>query len=261
MAGVVSKGTFGQRPNPRTTGIGLVCAMVVLAGTMVPSGAESLDDALVKTYQNSPQLNAERARQRGTDENVPRALSGYRPQLRASLSAGLQPVRVLLPDNTVQSTTLKPWTIGFTVTQTLFNGFKTASNVRIAESQVKSGREALRNVEQGALLDAVTAYMNVMANYALYDAERTNVQVLREIQATTKRRLDAGDVTPTDTAQADSRVSRGLADLNAAEVALAISKEIYTQVIGDAPSRLAAASPVDRFIPATEPGCVDTTSH
>jgi outer membrane protein len=56
-------------------------------------------------------------------------------------------------------------------------------------------------------------------------------------------------------------VSRGLADLNAAEVALAISKEIYTQVIGDAPSRLAAASPVDRFIPSTEPSCVEATSH
>ena len=95
------------------------------------------------------------------------------------------------------------------------------------------------------LLDAVTAYMNVMANYALAEAQRTNVQVLREIQATTKRRLDAGDVTPTDTAQAESRVSRGLADLNAAEVALAISKEIYTQVIGEAPRQLMATSPVD----------------
>jgi len=261
MAGVVNNAFFEPRPISGRAGVGLACAIFALAGTIAPCGAESLEDALVKTYQNNPQLNAERARQRGTDENVPQALSGYRPQLLASLSAGLQPVRVLLPDNTVQTATLKPWTIGFTVTQTLFNGYKTASNVRIAESQVKSGREALRNVEQGVLLDAVTAYMNVMANYALYEAERTNVQVLKEIQATTKRRLDAGDVTPTDTAQADSRVSRGLADLNAAEVALAISKEIYAQVIGEAPSKLAAASPVDRFIPGTEPACVETTSH
>src|ERR1700749_3744686 len=129
----------------------------------------------------------------------------------------------------------------------MLNSYKTAHHVRVAAFQVKSGREALRNVEQGVLLDAVTAYMNVMANYALYEAERTNVQVLREIQATTKRRLDAGDVTPTDTAQADSRVSRGLADLNAAQVALAISKENYTQVIGDAPSRLPGGRPRELF--------------
>jgi outer membrane protein len=223
-------------------GAGFACAIFGLLASVTPCGAENLENALVKTYQTNPQLNSERARQRGTDENVPQALSGYRPQLVASLSAGLQAVRNVLPDNTIQSTNLKPWTIGLTVTQVLFNGYKTANNVRVAEFQVKSGREALRNIEQGVFLDAVTAYMNVMANYALYEAQRTNVQVLREIQATTKRRLDAGDVTPTDTAQADSRVSRGLADLNAAEVGLAISKEIYAQVIGE-PHRVDGGKP------------------
>jgi outer membrane protein len=242
------------------SGVGIACAIFGLLATGAASAA-TLEDALVRTYQNNPQLNAERARQRGTDENVPQALSGYRPQLVASLSAGLQAVRNILPDNTIQGATLKPWTIGLTVTQVLFNGHKTANSVRVAEFQVKSGREALRNVEQGVLLDAVTAYMNVMANHALVEAQRTNLQVLREIQATTKRRLDAGDVTPTDTAQAESRVSRGLADLNAAEVALAISKEIYTQVIGEKPIALAAASPVDRLIPTTEAGSVETASH
>src|SRR5260370_112221 len=89
---------------------------------------EALPEALAKAYQTNPQLNAERARQRATDENVPQALAGYRPQIVASLSGGLQAVRNLLPDNTIQSATLKPWTIGVTVTQTLFNGFKTANS-------------------------------------------------------------------------------------------------------------------------------------
>ena len=238
-------------------------AVVAIVGltTLVPCEAESLPEALVKAYQTNPQLNAERARQRGTDENVPQALAGYRPQIVASLGAGLQAVRNLLPDNTIQSATLRPWTIGVTVSQTLFNGFKTANSVRVAEFQVLSGREALRNVGQGVLLDAVTAYMNVMANKALHEAQRTNVQVLREIQATTKRRLNAGDVTPTDTAQAEARLSRGLADLNAAEVALGISKELYTQVIGAAPTELTAASSVDRLAPGTQTAAIDTANH
>ena len=223
--------------------------------------AEGLPEALVKVYQTNPQLNAERARQRGTDENLPQALAGYRPQIVASLAAGLQSVRNLLPDNTIQTATLRPWTIGVTVSQVLFNGFKTANSVRVAEFQVMSGREALRNVGQGVLLDAVTTYMNVMANNALYEAQRANVQVLREILATTKRRLDAGDVTPTDTAQAEARLSRGLADLNAAEVAWAISKELYTQVIGNAPSQLAPATPVDRLVPESQVAAIETARH
>jgi outer membrane protein len=238
------------------------CVVAIASLVMIDlSVAETLPEALAKAYQTNPQLNAERARQRGTDENVPQALAGYRPQIVASLSAGLQAVRNLLPDNTVQSATLRPWTIGLTVSQILYNGNKTANSVRVAEFQVKSGREALRNVGQGVLLDAVTAYMNVLANQALVEAQRANVTVLREIQATTKRRLDAGDVTPTDTAQAESRLNRGLADLNAAEVALAISRETYAQVIGQRPSQLVAASTVDNLSPNALASSIDTANH
>ncbi|WP_079601551.1 TolC family outer membrane protein [Bradyrhizobium erythrophlei] len=214
-----------------------------------PASAESLPEAMAKAYQSNPQLNAERARQRATDENVPQALAGYRPQIIASLSVGLQAVRDLLPDNTFQSANLKPWTIGVTVTQTLFNGFKTANSVRVAELQVQSGREALRNVGQGVLLDAVTAYSNVLANQSLVEAQRTNVAFLRETLTITQRRLNAGDVTPTDTSQAEARLSRGLADLNAAEVNYAISQATYAQVIGNPPGQLRSADTVDRFLP------------
>jgi outer membrane protein len=255
-----------SNPISRRAGFRFVWPLLCVAATVNPAAittsvAETLPEALVKAYQTNPALNADRARQRGTDENVPQALAGYRPQIVASLGAGLQAVRDLLPDNTVQGATLRPWTIGVTVTQVLFNGFKTANSVRVAEFQVQSGREALRNTGQGVLLDAVTAYMNVLANQAQVESQRTNVAVLREIQSTTKRRLDAGDVTPTDTAQAESRLSRGLADLNAAEVAFAISKATYTQVIGEARSQLIAAATVDRLSPPTLAAATETAGH
>jgi outer membrane protein len=225
----------------------------------VSARAESLPEALVKAYQSNPQINASRAQQRATDENVPQALAGYRPQIIGSLSAGLQSVRNLLPDNTVQTATLKPWTIGVTVTQNLFNGFKTASSVRVAEFQVLSGREALRNTGQGVLLDAVTAYMNVIANQALVETQRGNVAFLRETLGIAKKRLDAGDVTPTDTAQAEARLSRGLADLNSADVALEVSRATYEQVIGDPPASLVPAQTVDRFVPRSRQETIETS--
>jgi outer membrane protein len=230
------------------SGIG-VAAAICLGFAAQPAQAEALPEALAKAYQSNPQLNAERARQRATDENVPQALAGYRPQIVASLSAGLQSVRDLLPNNTIQTASLKPWTIGITVTQTLFNGFKTANSVRVAEFQVQSGREALRNVGQGVLLDAVTVYTNVLANQSLVEAQRSNVAFLRETLGIVQKRLNAGDVTPTDTSQAEARLSRGLADLNSAEVNLAISQATYAQVIGNPPVRLSPAEPVDRYLP------------
>ncbi|HKH00389.1 MAG TPA: TolC family outer membrane protein [Bradyrhizobium sp.] len=229
---------------------GICLAIATCVGLAAsPAWGEGLLEALAKAYQTNPQLNAERARQRATDENVPQALAGYRPQIIASLSAGLQAVRNLLPDNTIQSATLKPWTIGVTVTQTLFNGFKTANSVRVAELQVRSAREALRNAGQSVLLDAVTAYSNVLANQSLVEAQHSNVAFLRETFGTAQKRLNAGDVTPTDTAQAEARLNRGLSDLNAAEVHLAISQAIYTQVIGNPPWQLRPAENVDRYAP------------
>ncbi len=110
-------------------------------------------------------------------------------------------------------------------------------------------REALRNVGQGVLLDAITAFTNVLANQALVEAQRSNVTFLRETLNITQRRLSAGDVTPTDTAQAEARLNRGLADLNAAEVNLAVSQATYAQVIGQSPARLNAPDPIDRLLP------------
>jgi outer membrane protein len=228
---------------------GICLGVVACAGLATPAAAESLPDALARAYQTNPALNADRARQRATDENIPQALASYRPQIVASLSAGLQQVRNILPDNSIQTASLKPWQIGVTVTQVLFNGFKTANSVRVAELQVSSGREALRNTGQGVLLDAVTAYTNVLANQSLVEAQRANVAFLRETQSITQKRLNAGDVTPTDTAQAEARLNRGLSDLNTAEVALAISQATYTQVIGNPPAQLQPAQTVDRFGP------------
>jgi outer membrane protein len=216
--------------------------------------AETLSDVLVRAYQTNPQLNAERARQRGTDETIPQALAGYRPQIAAQLSAGLMGLRNLLPDTAAgpggsQSAMLRPWSAGVTVNQTIFNGLKTANSVRQAESLVRSGREILRGMEQSVLLDAVTAYMGVLANQTLVDAQKLNVGFLKETLDTTRKRLDAGDVTPTDVAQAEARFARGNADLNAAEVNLAVSQATYKLVIGAMPGRLAPAETVDRLAP------------
>jgi outer membrane protein len=158
-------------------------------------------------------------------------------------------VRDLFVDGSTASATLRGYTAQITINQILFNGFKTGNQVRQAESTVRSGREALRGVEQAILLDAVTAFENVVANQALVEAQRVNVTFLRETIESTRKRLEAGDVTPTDVAQAEARLARGTADLNAAEVNLAISQAIYEQIIGVPPGHLIPAPPIDRLLP------------
>src|SRR6476620_8473387 len=116
---------------------GICLAAACFAFAAPAAHGESLPEALTKAYQTNPQLNAERARQRATDENVPQALSGYRPQIVANLYAGLQAVRDLLPNNTIQSANLNPWTVAVTATQTPFTRLKAANSVRVAAIQVR----------------------------------------------------------------------------------------------------------------------------
>src|SRR5277367_2965215 len=128
----------------------------------VPALADTIEAALVRAYQNNPQLNAQRAAVRATDENVPQALSGYRPKVALTASAGYQYTDL---NSTFGGTATQivrsevhgtdpPRSAGLTVTQTLYNGNQTANKTRVAESQVSGAREGLRVLEQTLLLSA-----------------------------------------------------------------------------------------------------------
>jgi outer membrane protein len=239
-------------------------AVVAIACVAMPCRAvfaQTLESALAYAYQNNPQLNAQRAQLRATDENVSQALSGYRPRITANASGGIQSLSTTIknagttiPPNApatyfTQSGENSPYGGGATITQTLYNGFQTANRTRQAESQVLAGRETLRAMEQTVLLNAVTAYMNLLRDSAILELQRRNVQVLNDQLGQTRQRLDAGNVTATDVFQAESRLASGRIQMFSAEANYETSRAVYRQAIGLEPGKLVAASPVDRFIP------------
>jgi outer membrane protein len=220
--------------------------------------ADTMRGALTQAYQNNPQLNAQRAAVRATDEAVPQALSGYRPRISLSASAGEAFI-----DSTTRSTSATgvvtyPRTIGHnavqtyvaTYTRTLLNGFGTASRTRQAEQQVSAARETLRLTEQTVLLSAATAYMNLIRDAAILTLQRSNVEVLQEQLRQTQDRFSVGEVTRTDVSQSESRLAAARAQLLTAESNYVTSRSTYRQVIGVEPGRLEPASPVDRLSPA-----------
>src|SRR3984957_1323608 len=222
-------------------------------GSHAPS-TETLERALARAYQNNPQLNAQRAATRATDETVGVALSGYRPQVSGTAQVGEQYLDNLskgaAPLNRSVGT-IATATYGLTTKQTLFDGFQTASRTRLAEGQVFAARETLRTAEQTILLNAAIAYMNLLRDSALLELQRNNVKVLEATLRQTRDRFTAGEVTRTDLAQAESSLAAGRSSLHAAESNYITSKSAYVQTIGVEPGKLASASPVDRFSPPT----------
>ena len=166
-------------------------AAVLLMAHMGPTPvlADTIEAALVRAYQNNPQLNAQRAQVRSTDENVPQALSGYRPRVRAHRQRRLSSTPIRTPPRAARRPTSsgRKFTAptrraapALTVTQTLYNGQQTANRTRAAESQVSGSREALRVLEQSVLLSAATIYMDYLRDSAIVEVQRSNVRVLEQ---------------------------------------------------------------------------------
>ncbi len=201
-----------------------------------PVAAQTLREALTAAYRLNPQLDAERARLRATDEEVARANSGYRPQIFGSADINYERRNTRPPSSNDGG--LHPKGYSLNLTQPIFNGFQTLNQVREAEATVRAGRETLRAVEQSVLLAAATSYVDVVRDQAIVRLNENNVTVLtRELRAT-QDRFNVGEVTRTDVAQATARRAGAVSQLEVARANLKTSRAEFERVVGAPPGRL-----------------------
>ncbi|MCK6452158.1 MAG: TolC family outer membrane protein [Alphaproteobacteria bacterium] len=216
-------------------GIALALALASVAS------AQTLEQALAEAYMNNPTLRSQRANLRSVDENVSIAESGWRPSVSANAAAG--PLYSGVRSRQRETQLLGPHSQSITITQPVFQGFRTVAGIRQAESQVLAGRAALQSTEQSVLLDGVTSFMNVVRDQAVLDLNINNEQVIRRQLEATQDRFRVGEVTRTDVAQAQSRLALATAQRIAAEGTLLTSRATYQRVIGSYPGKLDAPKP------------------
>ena len=235
-----------QAKRLRRTPVALVCACAVFMHVGgIHAQAESLRGALAAAYKFNPDLEAERANLRATDEGVPQAKSGYRPTVSASADVGSIKTR-----NRPGGTTARnPSGYQVDVNQNVFDGFRTTNSVNAAEANVRAGRATLHSTEQTILLQAVTAYMNVVRDQAIVRLRDNDVRVLSKNLRATQERFDAGEVTRTDVAQSRARRARSISALDLARANLKTSRANYERVIGHPPSRLKGSGVPERRLP------------
>ena len=222
--------------------VGFTAGLALTATLTAPAAfAESLVEALASAYQNNPTLLAERASLRATDEGVASALSGWRPTVQIDGDAGFsesETTSVTSGFTTTTKDSRQPRSFSFTITEPLYRGGRTEAETLSAENLVDAGRAGLAVTEQRVLLDAVTAYMDVLRNKTVVQLNRNNERVVeRQLQAA-RDRFEVGEVTRTDVAQAEARAAQAKADRIGAEGNLISSRATYRQFIGDLPGKL-----------------------
>lgn len=209
-------------------------AGLLATSALLPSQAlaDTLLGALAKAYQNNSELNKARAGVRVADESVPLAKSGYRPQITGT--AGLSKTY----NQGGSGLDIGTGTFGIQIQQSLFDGFQTKNNVRAAESQVRAANENLRNTEQNILFNAASAFMDVVRDRQIAALREKNQKFLSEQVRAARSRLEVGEGTRTDVAQATASFAAAEAQLVAARAQAESSAAVYRQIVGDAPGKL-----------------------
>jgi outer membrane protein len=206
-------------------------ALAVGAGQV---SAETLIEAMVSAYSSNPTLQAERARQRGTDELVPQALSGWRPTVNTEGSIA----NVWSDSSGVASSENDPKSVAIGLSQPVFRGFKTISGTKAAEANVEAGKQSLLAIEQDILFQAIQAYMNVIRDRQIVGLRQQNVSVLNKQLTAADERFKVGEITRTDVAQSKARVSGAQSNVASANATLAASVANYINVVGHKPGSL-----------------------
>ncbi|HET7882807.1 MAG TPA: TolC family outer membrane protein, partial [Acetobacteraceae bacterium] len=206
-----------------------------------PGVPHTLAEALAATYSNQPVLQAERAKLRATDENVPQALAGWRPTVTVAANGGWGDGRSALSSGAAAVRTDR--LIGIaqaTVSQPLYTGGKTQANTNRAKNQVMAERANLMVQEQNSFIQAVTAYVGngsttsqgVIQAQQLLALAINNEQVLAKQLQATNDRFRVGEITRTDVAQAEAALAGATASRQQAEGNLQTARGNYQQVIG-----------------------------
>ena len=210
------------------------CAAVAAGGAH--AAVMTLNDALSTAYESNPQLAAERANLRATDEGVAQANSGWRPTINAQGQYGVEHEAAgainyggLKIGGDVNA---RPLTGQVTLSQPIFRGGKTYAEIGRAKALVRQGRAELLDTEQQVLLAGVTAYMNVARDEATVNLEQNNVSVLQKQLDATQEQFKVGELTKTDVAQSQARLAGAQAQLTIGRGQLAASRANFEQVIG-----------------------------
>ena len=202
--------------------------------------SETLKGAIAKAYLSNPLLQATRAKLRSIDEGVSQAKSGWRPKFNLDLDAGQKRV-----DSGKGWENRTPRTGSLSIEQNLFDGWRTKWDVENAKQAVLQQRAQLTLIEQNVLFEAVNVYMDVLRDKAVFSLNLSNESVVKRQLEATRDRFDVGEVTRTDVAQSEARLSRATADRIQAKGFLAMSRARYRRVIGDLPGTLNPAPAVE----------------
>ena len=215
---------------------------IVMCSVPAMAHAETLREALTSAYLNNPTILSSLLNVKATAENIALAKAAQRPSIGASASV----TQSYVPGYAVPPPV---GTVGASITQTIFDNFKSDADIEAARALTEASRYALQNAEQNVLLAVVQAYMGVIQNTQLVQLRQANVKFYQAQVDSANDRLKIGEGTKIDVSQAQARLAQGTASYQSAVSALQTSQATYERYVGHKPRNLTSSYSLGKLMP------------
>lgn len=230
----------------------------------VMAQAGSLTDTVRAALQTNPDIGVVKADRRAVDQELRLARSGYLPAVDLRAAAG--------PEYSDNNTTRARVTNGdgsqrlfrseaqLSLTQMLFDGFATTSEIERQRARVNSAAFRVAEAAEFVALDAIEAHLNVLRNQEIVALNETNVAQHRRILSQVGDLEEGGRTDVADVRQAESRLARAEESLAISQGNLADARATFIRIVGESPADLSKSSPPAAVIPASSDDAAELAS-
>ena len=210
--------------------------LIILVSILINQNtfAVTLSEALLQSYNNNLELNAERENIKVSKEDLNISRSEFLPSITLSRSKNQENTEKLTDRTGANSsfTDVDPKTQSIVIEQKIFQGFAGVAGVQKSKIGLSLADAKLLKTEQETLYKAIEAYSGlILANEKLKINQR-NVNLLERQVETNQARLERGQVTLVDLAQSESSFAGAQAKLIQAKNETVTAKLIYEKIIG-----------------------------
>ena len=165
-----------------------------------------LSQSLGSLYDNNPKIKYEREILKSKDELLPRAFSNFRPEISGYYQKGK--VDTVSKGFNITSDGIRTETNkGVVISQSIFDGGSSLSEIQISKNEIFSQRFYLKNIEQEVFLEGIRLYADFATESSNLILKKKNVEVLKRQLELTKEQFEIGEVTMTDVSIAEARLS------------------------------------------------------
>ncbi len=224
----------------------LAVSVICQLGFSGIASSATLSEAVNQTIQTNPDILIDANRKLSVDEAVKQAKGGYYPKVDLNLGIGRE-----WSENT--STRAKPGhddlltrrEAGLTLSQLLYDGSATSSEVERQKSRLSSASRKVMGTSERIGLKAIEAYLDVLRRSELLKLGQDNLAAHDRTFSQIEVRSKGGIGRKADLDQAQARLSLSQANVASAEANLRESNIAYNRVVGAMPDALVKPAPVE----------------